>query len=279
MCGRYASFRQSQDIANEFDVVTLSQAAALFEPSWNVAPTTMVRIIVDRPASALEKYSDMVPVEGADSPGQADPDALVRAMQLARWGLVPPWSKSLSVGARMINARSETAATKPSFRKPFASARCIVVADGYYEWHTHADGSKTPHYIYASNGDSLAFAGMFSWWPNHDEPEDSPNRWVLSTTILTADARDGLEEIHDREPVMLSHDLVTDWLDPALTDPEEISHLIARPGPELSWHPVSRAVGSVRNNTPSLIEPIAPPNGGDGHPPAGGSAGESEPLL
>ncbi len=250
MCGRYASFRQAQQIADEFDVVTLTEAALAIEPSWNVPPTTPVRIILDRPAHALEH-------PGGD-PGENSGE-VVRAMHAARWGLVPPWADSLAIGARMINARSETVATKPSFRKPFTTSRAVVIADGYYEWHTDEAGKKTPHYIYATSGESLAFAGLFSWWADPGEAPDSPDRWVLTTTILTAAARDGLEEIHDREPVMLTHDLLTPWLDPHLTDPGPALEIIAQPGPELSWHPVSAAVGSVRNNSPSLIEPAPPP--------------------
>ncbi|HLR57582.1 MAG TPA: SOS response-associated peptidase family protein, partial [Beutenbergiaceae bacterium] len=101
--------------------------------------------------------------------------------------------------------------------------------------------------------------GLFSWWPDPEEPENSPDRWVLTTTILTAAARDGLEEIHEREPVMLTHDLIAPWLDPALTDPAAVLDILAAPGPELNWYPVSRAVGSVRNNSPELIAPAAPP--------------------
>lgn len=250
MCGRYASFREAQKIADEFDVVTLTQAALEIEPSWNVPPTTNVRIIVDRPAESLERFADH------QTDGARAAETPTRALLTARWGLVPPWADSLTLGARMINARSETAATKPSFRKPFSTSRCLVVADGYYEWHTDEAGNKTPYYIFATSGDSIAFAGLFSWWPDRALPANDPNRWVLTTSILTAAARDGLEEIHDREPVMLTRDLVTPWLDPELTDPAEVEAIIREPGPELSWHPVSAAVGSVRNNSASLIAPV-----------------------
>lgn len=251
MCGRYASFRKAQQIADEFDVVTLSQAALDLEPSWNIPPTAPVRIIVERPGPAEER--------SAGGQGRGDVQGPVRAMHSARWGLVPPWADSFSMGARMFNARSETAATKPSFRKPFSTSRCLVVADGYYEWHTSETGEKTPYYIFPTHGESIAFAGLFSWWPDPEEPENSPDRWVLTTTILTAAARDGLEEIHEREPVMLTPDLIAPWLDPALTEPAAVLDILAAPGPELNWYPVSRAVGSVRNNSPELIAPAAPP--------------------
>ena len=251
MCGRYASFRQAQQIADEFDVVTLSQAAFDVEPSWNIPPTTDVRIIIDRPARALERFGGRQHTEAGD-------DQVIRALHAARWGLVPPWAESLAMGTRMINARSETVATKASFRKPFATSRCLVVADGYYEWHTDEAGKKTPHYIYPTGGQSLAFAGLFSWWRD-PQAGDSPEAWVLTTTILTAAARDGLEELHDREPVMLAPEVYTPWLDPHLTDPDAAMEIIAAPGPELSWHPVAPEVGSVRNNSPRLITPATQP--------------------
>lgn len=252
MCGRYVSASQTSEIVREFDVITVTQDALDIGPSWNVPPTTNVRIIIDRPARALERF---LPTDQA--PPEEDPDTVTRALHAARWGLVPHWADSLAMGARMINARSETAATKPSFKRPLATSRCVVVADGYYEWHTDAVGAKTPYYIYASDGRMLAFAGLFSWWRDPQHPADT--EWILTTTILTAAARDGLEEIHDREPVMLPRDLLTGWLDPAITDPAAALEIIAEPGPEVTWHEVSPAVGPVRNNTPNLIAPYQPP--------------------
>lgn len=250
MCGRYVSATPTSQIAKEFDVVTITQAALDIGPSWNIPPTTSVRIIVDRPTHALEQF---LPHNHEQA---AAPSDITRALHAARWGLVPPWADSLTMGARMINARSETVATKPSFKRPLATSRCIVVADGYYEWHTDATGTKTPYYIYATDGRPLALAGLFSWWRDPQHPIDG--EWILTTTILTAAARDGLEEIHDREPVMLSHDLITEWLDPTIIDPAIPLGIIAEPGPELSWHEVSPGVGPVRNNTASLIEPYTP---------------------
>lgn len=260
MCGRYASFRQAQQIADEFDVVALSQPALAIEASWNIPPTANVRIIVERPAAALTRLEGMTFPSSAGAPEQGAEDESVRAMLSARWGLVPPWADSVAIGARMINARSETVATKRSFAKPFATSRCVVVADGYYEWHTDASGAKTPYYIHAEEGASLALAGLFGWWRDRRAGEGAP--WVLTTTILTAPARDGLEEIHDREPVMLEQSHLAAWLDPAATDPDDALAIIAAPGPPLQWHPVSPAVGNVRHDSPELIRPAAPPSAG-----------------
>lgn len=243
MCGRFASFRASQDLADEFDVLALSDAAANFEPSWNVAPTDPVRIILERPARAEEQLA-------GDEDQFADGGEPIRAMHTARWGLVPVWAESLAMGAKLINARAETAATRASFRKPVATSRCLIVADGYYEWHTHG-AEKTPYYIHPSGGEAVAFAGLYSWWADPHAPRTDPS--ILTATILTGAARDGLEEIHEREPVMLARDVIDPWLDPEMTNAGEALELLRVPGPKLTWYPVGKAVGSVRNNSPALI--------------------------
>lgn len=244
MCGRYASFRESQDLADAFDVVEMTEAARTVMASWNVAPTDGVRIVVDRANS----------VDGSPQP---TPE---RQMHLARWGLVPSWAKDLRAGARMINARSESLADKPAFKSAMVSRRCLVLADGYYEWQRIAvDGQpagKIPYYIHPSDGSAVAFAGLYSWWRDRSRSEDDPARWVLSAAIITAAARDGLEVIHDREPSMLRPDLVQAWLDPQVVDRSDIEAILAQPAPALSWHQVGPAVGNVRNNDAGLIAPV-----------------------
>ncbi|MFV0426949.1 MAG: SOS response-associated peptidase [Beutenbergiaceae bacterium] len=242
MCGRYASFRESQDLADDFQVVEMTEAARTTLASWNVAPTDSVRIIVDRAAA------------GPDTPPAQ------RQMHAARWGLIPSWSTCVAIGARMINARRESISQKPVFAGAAASKRCLVLADGYYEWQrvgSHSNGKprKVPFYIHGE-GSPITFAGLYSWWRNRACADDDPNRWVLSTTIVTTSARDGLEAIHDREPVMLRPDLVDSWLDPAMTDLADVEQLLAEPGPPVSWHRVAPAVGNVRNNAAQLIEPV-----------------------
>src|SRR5690625_457169 len=173
MCGRFASFQSSQHIADEFGVMLMSPQAHDFKPSYNIAPTTQIRIIVDRASQTLEQSDSWHPT------GTAAPDSEVtRALTLARWGLVPRWAQSLSVGTRMINARVETLETKRSFQRPFATSRCVVVADGYFEWHTASAGNKTPYYFFPTHGCCIAFAGLFSWWVDPKEDPTSPNRWV-----------------------------------------------------------------------------------------------------
>jgi putative SOS response-associated peptidase YedK len=248
MCGRYASFKESQDLADAFDVEDMTEAARNVLASWNVAPTDGARIVVDR-APKL------------DGDAAEEESAVRREMHLARWGLVPPWAKDISVGARMFNARSETLAEKPAFKKAAATKRCLVLADGYYEWQKvtapgEAKPVKVPHYIHPTDGAPISFAGLYSWWRDPSKADDDPDRWLLSTTIVTAPARDGLEIIHDREPAMLTRDVAESWLDPTVTDLEAVLAMLAEPAPELSWYEVGRAVGSVRNNGPELMQPV-----------------------
>lgn len=254
MCGRYASFRESQDLADAFDVEDMTEAAREVLASWNVAPTDGARIVVER-APKLDGDA----AENADA--AAEQPAVRREMHLARWGLVPSWAKDLSTGARMFNARSETLTSKPAFKRAVAGKRCLVLADGYYEWRKvevagQSKPVKVPYYIHPSDGAPIAFAGLYAWWRDPAKAEDDPDRWVLSTTIVTAQARDGLEQIHDREPAMLTPDVAQAWLDPDVTDLDVVLGMLAEPAPALSWYEVGPAVGNVRNNGPELMAAV-----------------------
>jgi putative SOS response-associated peptidase YedK len=238
MCGRFASFTQTQDIADQLAIAELAEDARLLPPSWNVAPTDPVRIVVERAAR-----------------GSTD---VTRSMQLARWGLVPSWAKDPGVGARMINARSESLIDKPAFAKPFKARRCLVLADGYYEWRKlapPATGSKKvekqPYWIHPSDSGVAAFAGLYEFWRNPAASETDPDRWLVSTTVVTRPASDRMAAIHDRMPLVLPPEAWDAWLDPAVHD---ASDLLQVDGPPLATRPVGDAVGSVRNNGPELIE-------------------------
>ena len=160
MCGRYASFRSAQDVADDVAIAELADDARLLPPSWNVAPTDEVRIVVERPTTVET-------AGGAARPGTGE---ITRSLRLARWGLVPSWSKDPSGGARMINARRETLLDKPAFAKPLAVRRCLVAADGYYEWKKlplpagateNAKPPKQPYWIHR-DGEPVFFAGLLS---------------------------------------------------------------------------------------------------------------------
>jgi putative SOS response-associated peptidase YedK len=172
---------------------------------------------------------------------------------------VPGWAKDPKIGSKMINARSETITEKPSFRTSAAKHRCVVPADGYFEWQKldEAGKQKQPYYLHAEDEAPLAFASLYSWWRDPELPEEQPDRWRWTTTVLTTTASDALGHVHDRSPVIVPPDLLADWLSPSLTDKADVRALVeAMPEPHLVPRPVDRAVGSIRNNGPQLIEPV-----------------------
>ena len=227
MCGRYASTRRDGDLLRDFQVASVVDQEPP-PPSWNVAPTDSTRIVLERLVNDL-------------------PDRQLRTLS---WGLVPSWAKDPKMGAKLINARSETVTTKPAFKAAAAKRRCLVPADGYYEWMVAEDG-KHPMFLH---GDGvLGFAGLYESRRDFDDPD----AWLRTYTILTCTATDELGHIHDRSPVVVPRELTDAWLDPTMTDPDTVRDLIAAmPEPRLHAYEVSTAVNSVRNNGPGLIEPI-----------------------
>ncbi|MDD9207904.1 SOS response-associated peptidase [Georgenia sp. 10Sc9-8] len=240
MCGRYANFRRDTEIASAFEVQEI--VGDDLEPSWNVAPMDPVRAVLERAPR--------------EDPGAAP----ARQLRTARWGLVPSWAKDPRSGARLINARSETVTDKPSFAKAAARRRCVVPAEGYYEWQKLAGGGKQPYFLHAKDTSRpLAFAGLYELWPDPSLSADDPERWRWTTTILTSPAADALGHVHDRMPVVVPPAMVGDWLDPSTTDHSTVRAMIrAMPEPALVPRPVGRAVGNVRNDGPHLIEPVTP---------------------
>jgi putative SOS response-associated peptidase YedK len=242
MCGRFVSARKRLELLEEF-AVTRDAVSADRDPDYNVAPTKRIYTVLS--------HKDE------------------RELRLVRWGLVPSWAKDTAGGARMINARSETVAVKPSFRAAFGKRRCLIPADGYYEWITE-DKAKKPFYIYRTDGGILAFAGIYELWRNSQVPDDHEDAWYWSGSIITTQATDEIGRIHDRTPMVIAPDNWADWLDPANNEKGQLLTLM-RPatfsGPGgLASYPVSTAVNSVRNNGPSLIEPL-----GEAEPPPGPS--------
>jgi len=209
-------------------------------PSFNVAPTDRAAIVLD----------------------SAKSEPPIRRLESARWGLVPGWAKDLSIGARAFNARSEELEDKPMFRGALEKRRAIVPVTGYYEWHRTETG-KTPYFIHPESGEPLLFAGLYEWWKDPSKPGDSPDRWVLSFTILTRAASDGLGSIHDRMPVFMDPDHADAWLDPSVDHPGDILDAAvdaaAVVADTLEAYPVGAAVGNVRNNSPELIERVPGP--------------------
>lgn len=242
MCGRFVSASPPDELARYFGA-ELDEGDRL-EPSFNVAPTNEVYAVRARDG--------------------------VRQLAPLRWGLVPFWSKDLKTGSRMINARSETVATKPAFRKAYEQRRCLIPADGFYEWAKveaaeGADGPKSkkpkkqPYFISRPDGEPIVFAGLWERWRPRLEDgktiDDSADP-IETCTILTCAPNAVMAEIHDRMPVLIPPRFWDDWLAPE-TDPELIAGLL-RPAPDdlLSLVPVSTAVNNVRNKGEELVRPL-----------------------
>lgn len=182
-----------------------------------------------------------------------------RQLRTARWGLVPSWAKDPAIGSRLIDAHSETITEKPSFKVAAGKRRCIVPADGYYEWQKlgEAGKRKQPYYLLAEDEALLALAGLYEWWRDPELPDDHPEKWWCTNTILTATAADALGHVHDRSSVVVPPDILADWLNRSITDLSDVRELVAAiPEPHLVPRPVGGAVGNVRNNGPQLIEPF-----------------------
>lgn len=233
MCGRFVVAGNAADLVSSFDVVETSDAD--IPASFNVAPTDPVPLIRERAGEA----------------------GSVRQLVPARWGLVPAWSKDPKKGPPLINARTETITEKPSFRTAASKRRGIVIAHGYYEWQQTPEG-KIPTYLHGPDGEVLAFAALYDYWPNPALPEDHPDKWMRSCTIITTMASDALGHIHDRTPMLVPPELYGDWLDPLTTAKTDVRNLLAAmPAPHLLPRMVSTKVNSVRNNGPELIEAAA----------------------
>ena len=227
MCGRYATTRSAADLSAIFESADETGGVT---PDFNVAPT------------------DPVPLVRLAPEGH-------RLLSLGRWGLLPQWSRSAAGAARMINARAETVATSRAYAPSFARRRCLVPADGWYEWVRLADGGRQPYFMTPRDGSVLALAGIWSVW----EPAGAAR---LTFSVLTTAAVGELAEVHDRMPLLLPPERWAAWLGPA----EEPAELLAPPHAGLlaglEIRPVSRAVGDVRNDGSELTVPVVPADAG-----------------
>ncbi len=238
MCGRYTLKVEPETLAAQME---LDDVPAL-DPRYNIAPTQrapVVRLSLEREARELE---------------------------LMRWGLVPFWAKDPGIGNRMINARSETVASKPAFRAAFKRRRCIVPADGFYEWRKTPDG-KQPYRIMVDDGAPFAMAGLWESWRPKDTDKDKDKdkdaagdvESLHTFTILTTAPNDKIARLHDRMPVILAAEEIDRWLDPGVEGGEALTSLMdAFPAARMSAYPVSTHVNRPGNDDPSCIEPIGP---------------------
>ncbi len=223
MCGRYTQTCSGEAIAQTFELQHIPD----LQPRYNIAPTQAVSAIAQNEES--------------------------RAYRIFQWGLVPSWSKDPSIGSRMINARSETAAEKPSFRAPFKRRRCLIIADGFYEWQRSANaqsGPKQPYYIQLKTRSLFGFAGLWDAWESGD------GSYLETCTILTTEPNDLMQPIHNRMPVIVHPEDYDLWLDPSLQEGDRLQSLL-RPyeTDAMQLYPVSKTVNSPRNETPACIEP------------------------
>ncbi len=247
MCGRYASSRRPEDLIEEFEVVD-NRVVTPLEPDFNVAPTKEVYAVVERPP----RTDDHQP--------PAEPE---RQLRVLRWGLVPSWAKDPGIGSRMINARMETVADKPAYKRAFAKRRCLLPADGYFEWYPTDEKTKAgkpvkqPFFITPKDGGLLAMAGLYEIWRDPTRADDDPERFRWTCTVLTTQAEDAVGHIHDRMPLTVPAERYAEWLDPRVDDREGLLALLqpAAPG-RLDAFPVSKDVNNVRNNGPELIAPL-----------------------
>lgn len=266
MCGRYAASQRPEDLVQLFGVREWDSQERL-EPDWNVAPTKDVYAVLERP---LRHSEDRAPV---------------RQLRALRWGLVPSWAKSPEGAARMINARSETVHEKPAYRRAFASRRCLLPADGYFEWvtsdselsleqrGTRKRARKQPYFVTPVDGSTMAFAGLYEFWRDPGVASGDSRAWWATCTVLTTEAETtalpstpaeagprSLADIHPRMPVALPHDRWDSWLDPRHENPDELRALLTDlpPGRHRAY-PVSTAVSNVRNNAPDLLTELAGP--------------------
>lgn len=221
MCGRKTLTRDMQSIIEELAVEEWEEPDN-YLPSYNIAPTQTSPILV---------YENKK-----------------RIVKLMKWGLIPSWSKDPKIGARMINARSETLLEKPSFRPLLPQQRCVVITDGYYEWQRQ-ESEKTPWYIRHPEGKLFPMAGLWDRWI---DPEGNP---VLSYTIITTTPAKSIEFIHNRMPVILTPDNVSRWVDNANHKSNEVMPLLSPYPSEFEYYPVSTLVNSPRNNSEACVKP------------------------
>lgn len=257
MCGRYAATADPGDLIEEFEIdadrtgeatrslLKSPQDPPPATPDHNMAPTKQAPVILTRAPK--------------DEPGHR-----LRQLRLLSWGLVPSWAKDTKVGLRMTNARAETVLEKSSFARAAAVRRCLVPAAGWYEWQvspvaTDSKGKprKQPFFIHRGDGDLLTFAGLYEFWRDRSVADEDPAAWLVSFTIITTAADPGMDRIHDRQPLVLERGDHERWLDPDLTDVDDVAGMLrfAQPG-RFAACPISTAVNATRNNGPGLLEPL-----------------------
>ena len=227
MCGRY-TIRSLPPIEALFHVQFPQELD--FGPRYNVAPTQDVPVVW---------------VARKD-------DAPARRGGFMRWGLIPSWAKDESIGNRMINARAESVTDKPAFRSAFAKRRCLVPADGFYEWQKRGPKDKQPYFIHMADDRPFAFGGLWEYWKAPDAPEDDPG--VRSFTVRTTTPNEMMAPIHDRMPVIVREEDYERWLDPSVPGNDVVELLRPYPAEEMDAYPIGRHVNKPQNDDARCVE-------------------------
>ncbi|MBE7553850.1 MAG: SOS response-associated peptidase [Anaerolineales bacterium] len=220
MCGRFTLATNTQKLAEAFAEF---EVPADLPPRYNVAPSQPVAVVANNGQHKVEFF---------------------------QWGLIPSWAKDPKIGNQMINARAETLAEKASFKNAYKRRRCLVLADGFYEWKKEGDNTKTPVYIRLASGEPFAFGGLWEMWQTAED-------FILSCTIITTSPNELMAQIHNRMPLILPREAYEQWLDPAERTPDQLNSLLKPyPAELMTAYPVSRLVNSPKNDSPALIEPV-----------------------
>lgn len=227
MCGRFSLSQTAEALAQDFHVQTVPEV----ESQYNIAPTQMVLAVL------------------------YNPDSKQREFKRLHWGLIPSWAKDSKLGSKLINARAETVVEKPAFRSAFKHRRCLIVADGFYEWQQQA-GRKQPFYFRLQNQQPFGFAGLWEQW------ESSAKQSIASCTILTTQPNELVQPFHDRMPVILKQQDYDLWLDPQVQKPEPLQQLLQPyPASSMTAYPVSNAVNNPKYNSQECVREVGIGNG------------------
>lgn len=222
MCGRYSQQHTPEQIAERFEVV---ESDYLFEPRYNIAPTQIVPVVTAQRVRRLVGF---------------------------RWGLVPFWATDPAIGNRMINAKAETLDEKPAFKYALSERRCLIPADGFYEWQKRPKGPSQPLYVCRRDRELFAFAGLWERW------KSPQGERLLTCTIITVEPNELIKSVHHRMAAILTREAEDLWLDTSIQDPARVLALLSPyPSDELEMYSVSRAVNTPANEDPSLIEPLS----------------------
>lgn len=223
MCGRFTLTLDPGELQEKLE---LGPFVEMYQPHYNIAPTQSVSVVRDPQSRSIEQF---------------------------KWGLIPFWAKDKEIGNRMINARAETLTEKPSFRSLITKKRCLILADGFFEWSTLGNSQpKSPYYFQLENGEPFTFAGLYDEW--RPDPENK----ILSCTIITCTPNELISKYHDRMPVIMPIQHRWDWLNPAISLPTLLSMLSPFPASRMSARPVSKLINLPLNDFPEVLDPITP---------------------